>query len=296
MGKARNRNAERVKKGMQPKPNVSGRSANKPFIGNNVFTMEDQAIIEQVVHDNPEGWTLQSIKDALPYAHTMKTIANYMLRMFPQHVIDQHAALPQQPAEDETPVSETTDFASEELDRCVRELYPAFGPEYPRWKSLARNHFGITASRADIIARAKELGVTYEGDTWTSTEDELLLECRERFENDGEPEDYIYDWFETPRSKYAVMQHLRAIAPQAKKQKAPAKPKAYAGTTRKENDTMPNENQKPVTTHDAEKDRQAFLDLSNLLMNLSPHVTIHVDIKFPDGMNIRFDREGKERG
>lgn len=296
MGKARNRNAERVKKGMQPKPNVSGRSANKPFIGNNVFTMEDQAIIEQVVRDNPEGWTLQSIKDALPYAHTMKTIANYMLRMFPQHVIDQHAALPQQSAEDETPVSETTDFASEELDRCVRELYPAFGPEYPRWKSLARNHFGITTSRADIIARAKELGVTYEGDTWTSTEDELLPECMERFENDGESEDYIYDWFETPRSKYAVMQHLRAITSQAKKQKPPAKPKACAGTTGKENDTMPNENQKPATTHDTEKDRQAFLDLSNLLMNLSPHVTIHVDIKFPDGMNIRFDREGKERG
>lgn len=296
MGKARNRNAERVKKGIQPKPNVSGRSANKPFIGNNVFTMEDQAIIEQVVRDNPEGWTLRSIKDALPYAHTMKTIANYMLRMFPQHVIDQHAALPQQPAEDETPVPETTDFASEELDRCVRELYPAFGPKYPRWKSLACNHFGITASRAEIIARAKELGVAYEGDTWTSTEDELLLECKERFENDDEPEDYIYDWFETPRSKYAVMQHLRAIAPQAKKQKTPAKPKTYAGTTRKENDTMPNENQKPVMTPDTEKDRQAFLDLSNLLMNLSPHVTIHVDIKFPDGMNIRFDREGKERG
>lgn len=138
--------------------------------------------------------------------------------------------------------------------------------------------------------------MTYEGDTWTPTEDELLLECRERFENDGEPEDYIYDWFETPRSKYAVMQHLRAIAPQVKKQKTPAKPKADAGTTRKENDTMPNETQKPVTTHDTEKDRQAFLDLSNLLMNLSPHVAIHVDIKFPDGMNIRFDREGKERG
>lgn len=296
MGKARNRNAERVKKGMQPKPNVSGRSANKPFIGNNVFTMEDQAIIEQVVRDNPEDWTLQSIKDALPYAHTMKTIANYMLRMFPQHVIDQHAALPQQPAEDKTPVPEATDFASEELDRYVRELYPAFGPEYPRWKSLARNRFGILVSRAEIIARAKELGMTYEGDTWTSTEDELLLECKERFENDGEPEDHIYDWFEKPRSKYAVMQRLRAIAPQAKKQKPPAKPKACAGTTRKENDTMPNENQKPVTTHDAEKDRQAFLDLSNLLMNLSPHVTIHVDIKFPDGMNIRFDREGQERG
>ena len=296
MGKARNRNAERVKKGMQPKPNVSGRSANKPFIGNNVFTMEDQAIIEQVVRDNPEGWTLQSIKDALPYAHTMKTIANYMLRMFPQHVIDQHAALPQQPAEDETPVPETTDLASEELDRCVRKLYPAFGPEYPRWKSLARNRFDILVSRAEIIAKAKELGVTYEGDTWTSTEDELLLECRERFENDGEPEDHIYDWFETPRSKYVVMQHLRAIAPQAKKQKTPAKPKASAGTTRKENDTMPSENQKSATTHDTEKDRQAFLDLSNLLMNLSPHVTIHVDIKFPDGMNIRFDREGQERG
>lgn len=296
MGKARNRNAARVKKGMQPKPNVSGRSANKPFIGNNVFTMEDQDIIEQVVRDNPEGWTLQNIKDALPYAHTMKTIANYMLRMFPQHVIDQHAALPQQPVENETPMPETTDLTSEELDRCVRELYPAFGPEYPRWKSLARNHFGITASHAEIIAKAKELGVTYEGDTWTSTEDELLLEFKERFENDGEPEDHIYDWFETPRSKYAVMQHLRAIAPQAKKQKTPAKPKACAGTTRKENDTMPNETQKPATTHDTEKDRQAFLDLSNLLMNLSPHVTIHVDIKFPDGMNIRFDREGKERG
>lgn len=59
---------------------------------------------------------------------------------------------------------------------------------------------------------------------------------------------------------------------------------------------MPNETQKPATTHDIEKDRQAFLDLSNLLMNLSPHVTIHVDIKFPDGINIRFDREGQERG
>ena len=65
-------------------------------------------------------------------------------------------------------------------------------------------------------------------------------------------------------------------------------------TIEKENDTMTNStntNNANATNHD--KDRDDFRQLSDILMNLSPDVALHVDIKFPDGIAIRFDREAK---
>ena len=48
-----------------------------------------------------------------------------------------------------------------------------------------------------------------------------------------------------------------------------------------------------TATDTTDKNREDFRQLSDILMSLSPDVTLHIDIKFPDGMAIRFDREAK---
>ena len=126
MGKAKNRNAERISNGRKPKPTrTSNGDDQKPFIGNNVFTMEDHDIIKRIVSENPDTWTLQQIKNALPYTHTLKNIANYLLKLFPQNVIDAHANL--RPLETETPadaqdVAPAVDKQKEALETQRKEF------------------------------------------------------------------------------------------------------------------------------------------------------------------------------
>lgn len=90
MGKAHNRNKQKLKaQGAINVTGAKGSQKNKPFIGVNVYTKEDDAIIERMLKD--PNWSVPKIKDALPYKHTTKNIMNKLLQFCSQKEIDAHA-------------------------------------------------------------------------------------------------------------------------------------------------------------------------------------------------------------
>ena len=301
MSKPKNRNAERIRNGKRPQK-VCKSAKNKPFIGNNVFTTEDIDIVRRFTEAHPDDWTLQEIKDILPNAHTLKNVSNFLLRMFPQQVIDEHAAMPQ-------PVRETTEPAktlntgpkNEELahmriDCWGQQLFPYLGPSYPNYPDVMRKYTGLDVSNDEVIAHAAKLGVSYVEPVWTTAEDELLIDCRNDLLTDGNADWHIYaDTFDTKRSKYQVINRIGLL------EQAPTAPENEQGddtiddtTIEKENDAMTDSTNTDTTATDTtDKNREDFRQLSDILMSLSPDVTLHIDIKFPDGMAIRFDREAK---
>lgn len=301
MSKPKNRNAERIRNGKQPH-SICKTAKNKPFIGNNVFTTEDIEIVKRFTDAHPKDWTLQEIKDILPNTHTLKSVSNFLLRMFPQHVIDEHAAMPQ-------PVRETAkqkdepntgpkneELARMRIDCWVQQLFPYLGPSYPNYPDVMRKYTSLEVSNDEVIAHAAKLGVSYIEPMWTAEEDEFIISCKADILDDGNADWHIYiDTFDSKRSKYQVLNRISVLEhmPPAPKETDNEQNSTVIDdiTTGKENNTMTDNTN--ATNHD--KDRDDFRQLSDILMNLSPDVTLHVDIKFPDGMAIRFDREAKGR-
>lgn len=301
MSKPKNRNAERIRNGKQPH-NICKTAKNKPFIGNNVFTTEDIEIVKRFTDAHPKDWTLQEIKDILPNTHTLKNVSNFLLRMFPQQVIDEHAAMPQpvretaKPAKTPNTGPKNEELARMRIDCWVQRLFPYLGPSYPNYPDVMRKYTSLDVSNDEVIAHAAKLGVSYIEPMWTTAEDELLIDCKDDLLGDGNADWHIYtDTFDTKRSKYQVIKRISLLEHMPPAPENGQDNDAVDGTTmEKENDTMTNStntNNANATNHD--KDRDDFRQLSDILMNLSPDVTLHVDIKFPDGMAIRFDREAK---
>lgn len=302
MSKPKNRNAERIRNGKRPQK-VCKSAKNKPFIGNNVFTTEDIDIVKRFTETYPDDWTLQEIKDILPNAHTLKNVSNFLLRMFPQQVIDEHAAMPQPVRETAKPVKtpntgpKNEELAHMRIDCWIQQLFPYLGPSYPNYPDIMLKYTGLDVSNDEVIAHAAKLGVTYVEPVWTTAEDELLINCRDDLLGDGNADWHIYaDTFDTKRSKYQVINRIGLL------EQAPTAPEDEQGddtidgtTTEKENDAMTDSTNTNTTTatDTTNKNREDFRQLSDILMSLSPDVTLHIDIKFPDGMAIRFDREAK---
>lgn len=91
MGKSRNRNQQKLNaRNPMDVKGAKGSQKNKPFIGVNVYTKEDDAIIERMLKD--PNWSVPKIKDALPYKHTTKNIMNKLLQFCSQKEIDEHAS------------------------------------------------------------------------------------------------------------------------------------------------------------------------------------------------------------
>lgn len=299
MSKPKNRNAERIRNGKQPH-NICKTAKNKPFIGNNVFTTEDIEIVKRFTDAHPKDWTLQEIKDILPNTHTLKNINNFLLRMFPQHVIDKHAAMPQPVRETAKPKDKPNtkptkeELAHMRIDCWIQQLFPYLGPSYPNYPDVMRKYTGLEVSNDEVIDHAAKLGVSYIEPMWTTAEDELLIDCKDNLLTDGNADWHIYiDTFDSKRSKYQVLNRISALEQTSPAPKETDNEQTSAAiddtTTEKENNAMTDNTN--ATNHD--KDRDDFRQLSDILMNLSPDVTLHVDIKFPDGMAIRFDREAK---
>lgn len=299
MSKPKNRNAERIRNGKQPH-NICKTAKNKPFIGNNVFTTEDIEIVKRFTDAHPKDWTLQEIKDILPNTHTLKNVSNFLLRMFPQQVIDKHAAMPQPVRETAKPKDKpNTGPKNEELARMridcwVQQLFPYLGPSYPNYPDVMRKYTGLEVSNDEVIDHAAKLGVSYIEPMWTTAEDELIIDCKDNLLTDGNADWHIYiDTFDSKRSKYQVLNRIGVLEQTSPAPKETNNEQTSAAiddtTTGKENNVMTDNTN--ATNHD--KDRDDFRQLSDILMNLSPDVTLHVDIKFPDGMAIRFDREAK---
>lgn len=303
MSKPKNRNAERIRNGKRPQ-NVCKSAKNKPFIGNNVFTTEDIDIVKRFTDAHPDDWTLQEIKDILPNAHTLKNVSNFLLKMFPQQVIDEHAAMSQpvrETAEPKDAPSTKTKPTKEELARMrvdcwIQQFFPYLGPSYPNYSGVIRKCEGIEVSNDEVVARAAELGASYVEPMWTAAEDELVIDCKADLLTDGNADWHIYtDTFDTKRSKYQVIKRISLLAhtqPAPNEMDDEQTDDAIDDTTtEKENDTMTDNTDTIVANND--KNREDFRQLSDILMSLSPDVTLHIDIKFPDGMAIRFDREAK---
>lgn len=301
MSKPKNRNAERIRNGKRPQK-VCKSAKNKPFIGNNVFTTEDIDIARRFTEAHPDDWTLQEIKDILPNAHTLKNVSNFLLRMFPQQVIDEHAAMPQpvrettEPAKTPNTGPKNKELAHMRIDCWVQQLFPYLGPSYPNYPDVMLKYTGLDVSNDEVIAHAAKLGVSYVEPVWTTAEDELLIDCRDDLLTDGNADWHIYaDTFDTKRSKYQVINRIGLL------EQAPTAPENEQGDDtidgtiiEKENDAMTDSTNTDTTAIDTtDKNREDFRQLSDILMSLSPDVTLHIDIKFPDGMAIRFDREAK---
>lgn len=300
MSKPKNRNARRIRNGKRPQ-NVCKTAKNKPFIGNNVFTTEDIDIVKRFTEAHPDDWTLQEIKDILPNTHTLKNVSNFLLRMFPQQVIDEHAAMPQpvretaEPAKTPNMGPKNEELAHMRIDCWVQQLFPYLGPSYPNYPDVMRKYTGLDISNDEVIAHAAKLGVSYIEPMWTTVEDELLIDCKSDLLNDGNADWHIYaDTFDTKRSKYQVINRIDLL------EHMPPAPEDEQTDdtiddiiTEKEDNAMTDSTNTDTTVTNHDKDRDDFRQLSDILMNLSPDVTLHVDIKFPDGMAIHFDREAK---
>lgn len=303
MGKAKNRNAERISHGQKPKPaKASSGNGQKPFIGNNVFTMEDHDIIVRITSENPDTWTLQQIKNALPYTHTMKNIANYLLRLFPQSVIDAHANL--QPPEDETPVEtqdiasgvgRTTDHANPTTKQFIARMFPHLGDDYKAWPELVQKNTGIRMTRAQIIRQARSMSLAYEPQAWTETENELLEESYETLINDGLPDTHVYELFEFPRTKEAV---VRQIAKLSKQKEALEKQRKELEEPIKEDIEMNENTRKPMNTASAtDNDQMTIINqLIGLCMQLSANADVSLHIKLENGMAINIEQNGLKGG
>lgn len=303
MGKAKNRNAERVSHGQKPKPaRASSGNGQKPFIGNNVFTMEDHDIIVRITSENPDTWTLQQIKSALPYTHTMKNIANYLLRLFPQSVIDAHANL--QPPEDETPMEaqattsgtgRTTDHANPTTKQFIARMFPHLGDGYKAWPELVQKNTGIRMTRAQIIRQARAMSLAYEPQAWTETENELLEESYETLINDGYPDTHVYELFEFPRTKESA---IRQIAKLSKQKEALEMQRKEFETKTEEEPNMNENNSKTVNNATAANADQMTIinQLICMCMQLSASADVSLRIKLENGMAINIEQNGLKGG
>lgn len=303
MGKAKNRNAERISNGRKPKPTrTSNGDDQKPFIGNNVFTMEDHDIIKRIVSENPDTWTLQQIKNALPYTHTLKNIANYLLKLFPQDVIDAHANL--RPLETETPadaqdvapaVEQTTGYANTTTKQFIERMFPHLGDNYGAWPELVQKHTGVHMTRTQIIRQARAMSLAYEPQTWTDTENELLEENYQTFIDDGFPDTHVYDLFEFPRTKDAVLQQIVKLS----KQKEALETQRKEFETKTEEEPNMNENNRKTAGNAiaADTDQMTLINqLISLCMQLSANADIGLHIKLENGMAINIEQNGLKGG
>lgn len=149
MGKAHNRNKQKLS--ARSAINVTGAKGsqkNKPFIGVNVYTKEDDAIIEQMLKD--PNWSVPKIKDALPYKHTTKNIMNKLLQFCSQKEIDAHALdkdvtpstkpIPEkkQPPPQETKGHATSRWTADELNILYKNMNDIPLGD-PVWETLIPN-------------------------------------------------------------------------------------------------------------------------------------------------------------
>ena len=346
MGKAKNRNAQRIANGQKPKPNVSGKS-HKPFIGNAVFTMEDDAIIRGILERYPDTWTLAQIKDALPYSHTFKNITNYLQRLLPTDVINAHANMTGDQSKDDAQKDDAADsgdarefnwtehhiYETKNVREVLRRYFPQFGEQYGDWPGLVHERTGMRMTRSQIIRAARQEQLAYAPADWTNAENELLCSDTATFVGERRPDTYVYDLFDYPRTHAQVLEQIanldrrermlkesveeaNSVIEQEKEPKrdtrpttttTPSEPKKASRTVepaieeraaRKEEDkegkTMPtkqNANSNHAHENSAEaKNREDFMALSQILMNLSPDTEVHVNIKFSNGLSVNFEK------
>lgn len=137
MKKTKNRN-QRI---AQPKKNSP---KNKPFIGVNVYTKEDDMIIEKMLQ-NP-NWSVEAIRDALPYKHSTKNVMNKLRQFRSKDEIEAHLV---QKQENETvtltPIPKApakrayVRWTDEEINIIKANIHK-IKPSSEAWNKLIPNH------------------------------------------------------------------------------------------------------------------------------------------------------------
>lgn len=146
MGKAHNRNQQKINDSRVINiTGAKGSPKNKPFIGVNVYTKEDDAIIERMLQD--PTWSVSKIKNALPYKHTTKNIMNKLLQFCSQKEIDAHISDEQTASAPETAQTlpqmtnarVLTRWTADEIDILCKHVHEIPLSD-PAWKTLIPNH------------------------------------------------------------------------------------------------------------------------------------------------------------
>lgn len=147
MGKSHNRNQQKLNDNRVINvTGAKGSSKNKPFIGVNVYTKEDDAIIKHMLQD--PDWSVSKIKDALPYKHTTRNIMNKLLQFCSQkeiyaHTIDTKPSPEPEPTQ-ASPLSQIaivrkqTRWTPEETDILCKHINK-IPLNSPAWKTLLPN-------------------------------------------------------------------------------------------------------------------------------------------------------------
>lgn len=323
MTKAKRKNQMKSRTGKPLRP-ITTSGSNKPFIGNNVFTLEDLDIIRSYTDTNPDTWTIDGIKDVLPHSHTLKSIENSLLRLFPADVIQRHANIVNtskpadaQPAEKHqtnvTPADVAASLKAKEearqraytldiMDSNLRALYQYLGPDFDGYDTLFHEMSGLDVTNAEVLDRARELGLEYLSPEWSADDDAFIIDCIDELKSDNDPMWYIYiGMFSVTCSKYQVLERFKEIENMPVTEvhaliDDTESVEAIEPSTHETHDNHEKENQTMQTTDTAavpqdETDRELFQQLTNVLMDFSPAVMINVSVQLPDGLAINLRRD-----
>lgn len=142
MGKSRNRNQQRLKTGKPLEVSAKSTLDEKPFVGSNVFTAEDDAIIKSILV-NPD-WSVEEVKAALPYNHSLKNVINHLGSFCSAREIEEHMT----PPESSTPEHTWADHE----ERALKEYFGHYGPHWEGWATILPER-----TSAEIAAHARVL-------------------------------------------------------------------------------------------------------------------------------------------
>lgn len=278
MGKAHNRNKSKKQNGRPM--NVMSGGKGKGFIGSNVFTMDDEAIIDKIIQD--PNWCINDIKEQLPYSHSIKNIINFLQTKLSPEEINNHATAPSvaptSPNETQSPTAPkqpdpTRNRWSKEETEIVTTYYPILGPHGQRWSDLLPHRTKSAIKQHAIMNKASYL-TKNDNHPFTKDDDELLLSDYQSLGFDA------YEWapflshpHTTAQIKMHVEELLQSQKPEVKITSAPQKQEVH---TVNENKTITNE--------------QLFDKLRELANTEGIDVT--VNINFGDGLMFVLDTKG----
>ena len=160
MGKTHNRNKYNKQSG---KPmNVMSSGTGKGFIGSNVFTMDDVAIIDGILK-NPD-WCIIDIKQTLPYSHSIKNIINFLQTKISPEEISKHSVRTESTKPEEIIETHVRDINTKKTDskhikwteeetQIVKTYYPVLGPHSNKWDDLLPNRTKVAIKQRALVDR-----------------------------------------------------------------------------------------------------------------------------------------------
>ena len=296
MGKAHNRNKNKIKNGKQVDVMSGGKG--KGFIGSNVFTMDDEAIIDKILQD--PKWSINDIKRALPYSHSIKNIINFLQTKISPEEINAHSTrvdtTPDTPA---TPVktkpAEITRSRWTKADtEIVKTYYPVLGQHDNRWQELLP-HRTKTAIKQHAINN-KTLYLTRDNlHAFTKDDDDLLLAGYQELGYDP------YEWVTLlthPHTMNDIKTHVEYLLKQQKANTPVAtptpkpvvdKPKPVIDKPKPVID-KPKPQKEPIMKEDTISNEQLFEKLRELAK--TEGITVSVNIDFGDGLMFVLNDKG----